>query len=138
MAEEVRPDTSIPNGDANAIGKNTEVINESFLGLTRQPVRKNDYVYLGSWEKRQRHKARHNVIQQSKGCTVLHTGLISCSTGTSIRAREQKIESQLIEAKCRSIHQEVGYNASVDAWCAGADPQLVYESWGESQTATSK
>jgi hypothetical protein len=24
---------------------------------------------------------------QGKGCTVLHTGLISCSTGTSIRAR---------------------------------------------------
>jgi hypothetical protein len=27
------------------------------------------------------------IFQLPKGCTVLHTGLISCSTGTSIRAR---------------------------------------------------
>jgi hypothetical protein len=38
----------IPVGRANAVGKNTQFINQNFMGLNNQPKNKKDYVYLTS------------------------------------------------------------------------------------------
>lgn len=61
--------TNIPNGKENAIGENTEFINQNFMGLRKQPARKADYVYLVNevGKNGKAHRAWHrNAIQQLK------------------------------------------------------------------------